>query len=130
MNAIFKCLVVGAAGLLLTACERPPVDSVQHGYRGTGMVQVYNPRTLAEQIPGNQPPEALAAAPTEGPLAKDIYQNVQVLGDLNVAQFTRHMAAIRSLPSPLSNSTLPPTPVIRLGKSRLVSLRRNSSTCS
>jgi photosynthetic reaction center cytochrome c subunit len=64
------------------------------------MVQVYNPRTLAEQIPGNQAPEALPAAPTEGPLAKDIYQNVQVLGDLNVAQFTRHMAAITSWIAP------------------------------
>jgi photosynthetic reaction center cytochrome c subunit len=64
------------------------------------MVQVYNPRTVAEQIPGNQAPEALPAAPTEGPLAKDIYQNVQVLGDLNVAQFTRHMAAITSWIAP------------------------------
>jgi photosynthetic reaction center cytochrome c subunit len=100
MNPIFKILTAAAAGLLLTACERPPVDSVQHGYRGTGMVQVYNPRTVAEQIPGNQAPEALPAAPTEGPLAKDIYQNVQVLGDLNVAQFTRHMAAITSWVSP------------------------------
>ena len=30
---------------LLAACERPPMETVQHGYRGTGMVQVYNPRT-------------------------------------------------------------------------------------
>jgi len=100
MNRILKGLMAAAAGLLLVACERPPVDSVQHGYRGTGMVQVYNPRTVAEQIPGNQAPEALPAAPTEGPLAKDIYQNVQVLGDLNVAQFTRHMAAITAWVAP------------------------------
>jgi photosynthetic reaction center cytochrome c subunit len=100
MNRLFRLLMAASAGLLLVACERPPVDSVQHGYRGTGMVQVYNPRTVAAQIPGNQPPAALPAAPTEGPKAKDIYQNVQVLGDLNVAQFTRHMAAITSWVAP------------------------------
>ena len=43
MRAFLLVLVV-----LLTACERPPMNSVQHGYRGTGMVQVYNPRTLVE----------------------------------------------------------------------------------
>lgn len=100
MNRLFRILIAAAAGLLLVACERPPVDSVQHGYRGTGMLQVYNPRTLAEQIPGNQPPAALPEAPAEGPKARDIYQNVQVLGDLNVAQFTRHMAAITSWVAP------------------------------
>jgi photosynthetic reaction center cytochrome c subunit len=88
------------AGLLLAGCERPPVESVQHGWRGTGMVQVYNPRTLAEQIPLNQPPEALPAASADGPKAKDIYQNVQVLGELSVAQFTRHMAAITAWVAP------------------------------
>lgn len=100
MHTVLRFLAVAAAGLLLAGCERPPVDSVQHGYRGTGMVQVYNPRTLAGQIPGNQPPEAQAAASPDGPKAKDIYQNVQVLGDLSVAQFTRHMAAITSWIAP------------------------------
>ena len=31
--------VLGAT-LLLAGCERPPIDSVQYGFRGTGMVQV------------------------------------------------------------------------------------------
>jgi photosynthetic reaction center cytochrome c subunit len=100
MNRIIRILMAAAAGLVLTACERPPVDSVQHGYRGTGMLQVYNPRTIAEQIPGNQPPAALPAASSEGPKARDIFQNVQVLGDLSVTQFTRHMTAITSWVAP------------------------------
>jgi photosynthetic reaction center cytochrome c subunit len=104
MNApiqrLFHLLALALAGLLLAGCERPPVDSVQSGYRGTGMVQVYNPRILAPQIPANQPPEALPEASADGPKARDIYQNVQVLGDLSVAQFTRHMAAITSWVSP------------------------------
>jgi photosynthetic reaction center cytochrome c subunit len=73
-----------AAGLLLVGCERPPMDSVQHGYRGTGMVQVYNPRTVAEQIPNNVAPEALPAVPADGPKAGEVYQNVKVLGHLSV----------------------------------------------
>jgi photosynthetic reaction center M subunit len=32
-----------AAGLLVSACEKPPIDTVQGGFRGTGMVHVYQP---------------------------------------------------------------------------------------
>ena len=84
----------------LTACERPPVDSVQRGYRGTGMLQVYNPRQVEEQIPDNQPPVAAPAAADAGPRARDVFKNVQVLGDLSVGAFTRHMTAITSWVAP------------------------------
>ena len=85
---------------LLAGCERPPADTVQTGYRGTGMVQVYNPRTVAKQLPLNQPPEAIAPGAAEGPKAKDVLQNVQVLGDLSIGQFTAQMAAITAWVSP------------------------------
>ena len=85
--------LLGLAGVvLLSACERPPVTSVQHGYTGTGMVQVYNPRTLEQQAESNQVPEAAPQASADGPKAGQIYQNVKVLGDLSVGQFTRLMA--------------------------------------
>ncbi|MFO1273729.1 MAG: photosynthetic reaction center cytochrome PufC [Rubrivivax sp.] len=87
-------LLALAGTFLLAGCERPPVESVQHGYRGTGMVLVYNPRTVEKQIPLNQPPASTPPAPTEGPKAKDVFQNVKVLGDLSLAEFTRHMNAI------------------------------------
>jgi photosynthetic reaction center cytochrome c subunit len=89
-------LAAGAALLLglLAGCERPPVESVQHGYRGTGMVLVYNPRTVAAQVPKNQPPEVQPPAPADGPKAGQVYQNVKVLGDLSVAEFTRTMTAM------------------------------------
>ena len=90
--------LVGLA--MLTGCERPPVDTVQRGYRGTGMELVYNPRTQAELIPANQPPPSTPPAPAEGPKAKDIYKNVQVLGDLSIAEFNRHMASITQWVSP------------------------------
>jgi photosynthetic reaction center cytochrome c subunit len=86
---------------LLAACERPPMQSTQLGYRGTGMEQVDNPRLLAAQqaavpeVPVLPPP-----GPDEGPRAKDVYQNVKVLGDLSVGEFTRHMLAITQWVSP------------------------------
>lgn len=94
--------LAGALGLLmaLSACERPPVDSVQRGYRGTGMVQVYNPRTVEAQIPNNQPTAATPAAADAGPRAKEVFKNVQILGDLSVGAFTRHMTAITAWVAP------------------------------
>ena len=97
---VTSTLAMLAAATLLAGCERPPVDSVQSGYRGTGMVQVYNPRTVATQVPLNQPPPALPTGAPEGPKAKDIYQNVKVLGDLSVGQFTAQMVAITAWVSP------------------------------
>ncbi len=93
--------LVGSAVVLLAGCERPPMDAVQRGYRGNGMEVVYNPRTVAEQIPANQPPPAPPPVGSDdGPKAKDVYQNVKVLGDLSVANFNRHMASITQWVAP------------------------------
>ena len=85
---------------LLTGCERPPIDTVQTGFRGTGMEQIYNPRTLLKQASLNEAPVAAEPADAEGPKASQVYQNVQVLGDLSVAQFSRHMASITQWVAP------------------------------
>ena len=85
---------------LLSACERPPMDTVQHGYRGTGMVQVYNPRTMEGVVDANVVPPAQPAASPDGPKAGSVYQNVQVLGDLSVGEFTRLMVAMTAWVSP------------------------------
>jgi photosynthetic reaction center cytochrome c subunit len=89
-----------ALALLLAGCERPPVATVQGGYRGTGMEQVYNPRTLAKQAAANELPTALPPVPSEGPKAGQTYQNVKVLGDLSVGEFTRTMVAITNWVAP------------------------------
>jgi photosynthetic reaction center cytochrome c subunit len=86
--------------LILAGCERPPVDSVQRGYRGTGMEVLVNPRTLEEKLALNVPPAAQPEAPSAGPKARDVYQNVQVLGDVSVPQFVRLMAAITEWVAP------------------------------
>ncbi|MEE4204356.1 MAG: photosynthetic reaction center cytochrome PufC [Halieaceae bacterium] len=94
-----KTLWQYAAGVLLgttliSGCEQPPPETLQRGYRGTGMELVANPKTLAETVAANTIPEATPQLPAAGPKAKDVYQNVQVLGDLSVGQFTRLMAAM------------------------------------
>ena len=81
----------------LAACERPPIETTQIGYRGTAMVDVQNPRAPAPEIGY---PAALPAATSDGPKAGEVYQNVQVLGDLSVGEFTRLMTAITSWVSP------------------------------
>ena len=94
-----------AAVAALTACEMPPPESVQRGPRGTAMVQVYNPATLAEQATNNAAPEPLPPASPDGPKAGQIYQNVKVLGQLSVAEFARTMTAMTNWVAPQQGCT-------------------------
>jgi len=88
------------AGLVLAGCEKPPPESVQRGYRGVGMVEVYNPYKVDELIAVNFVPEPLAPVPAGGPPASAVYKNVQVLGNLGIAEFTRTMLAITAWVAP------------------------------
>jgi len=103
-NAVMRVMVVAVAvagGLGLAACsQHPPVESKQIGYRGVGMVQETNPRTAALLKARNQVPDPLPPVPSDGPKASEVYQNVQVLGDLSVGEFTRLMAAMASWVAP------------------------------
>ncbi len=89
-----------SAMALLTACERPPMDTVQHGYRGTGMVQVYNPRVMDEVIAANTIPGEAPAPSPDGPKASEVYQNVKVLGHLSVGDFTNLMVSMTAWVAP------------------------------
>ena len=95
-------LVVGAAcaGLLLAACEPPPVTTVQRGYRGTGMEEVYHPASVEKAFAKNQPPQITPAASPDGPKAGAIYQNVKVLGNLSVGQFAGLMVDMTNWVAP------------------------------
>ena len=93
-------LLVGGLLMLLSGCERPFMESVQHGYRGTGMVQVYNPRTLELQVQANEVPPGMPAMDASGPKASQLYKNVKVLGDLSAGQFTRIMASMSTWVAP------------------------------
>ncbi len=114
MNILKKPVTLGhtarvALGALvltgaMSGCERPPVETLQGGYRGTGMAVVINPRLDAEKAAKNVVPTPIPPAATEGPLAVNVYQNVQVLKDLNVAQFTRVMLAMTQWVAPPQQS--------------------------
>jgi photosynthetic reaction center cytochrome c subunit len=95
-------LALGLAGVgLLSGCERPPMETVQIGYRGLAMEQIINPRLDTAKAAKNQVPDPLPPAPTDGgPLASSVYHNIQVLKDLNIAQFSRVMNAITQWVAP------------------------------
>lgn len=100
MKRFFGTCAVLAAAVLLAACERPPVDTVQRGYRGTGMEQVYNPRILAAEAPLNALPADTPMVPPGGPAASTVFKNVKVVGDLGVGEFTRLMVSMTAWVSP------------------------------
>ncbi len=83
-----------ALGLLSACGERPPIDTQQLGYRGAGMQENINPRIMKTVMAANQPGPIQPAADGSGPLASEVYQNVQVLKDLSVGEFTRVMLSM------------------------------------
>jgi photosynthetic reaction center cytochrome c subunit len=91
--------VVAFVGLLFTF-ERPGAIVSQTGYRGVAMEQNYNPRMLVAQQARNQPPEPIEKVEPDGQKASEVYQNVQVLGDLTEVEFLRTMTAITAWVSP------------------------------
>jgi photosynthetic reaction center cytochrome c subunit len=99
-------MALALAGLL-AGCERPPVETVQRGFRGTGMTEVYNPRLLAAREALNAVPEAQPAVPAnpDGPKAGQVFQNVKVLTDVGVPEFTRLMVAMTAWVAPQQGCT-------------------------
>ena len=101
MKSITQVSIAALTGLvLLSGCELSSKETVQRGYRGTGMELVINESDLNDSLLANQPPKAQPPASDAGPKARDIYQNVQILGDLSIGEFTRLMASITEWVSP------------------------------
>jgi photosynthetic reaction center cytochrome c subunit len=108
MKRIHIALLTALLGpLLLAGCERPPMETTQTGYRGTAMGAVVNPRIVGPLQAAQTLPDPIAAIPVAdgAPLAKDTYQNVQVLGDLPATELTRTMLAITAWVSPKQGCT-------------------------
>jgi photosynthetic reaction center cytochrome c subunit len=93
-------VVLAAAAVILGQTERPPMDSVQRGYRGTGMAEIYNPRFVQQELAANKIPVSLPPLGNGGAKAGTVYKNVQVLKDVSVGNFTRLMASVTTWVSP------------------------------
>lgn len=94
------------ACLTVSGCESPPVETIQTGYRGTGMVQVDNQQASIAKRAANQAPAAIPPIPgDETATAASAYQNVQLLGDLSTGEFNRLMIAITNWVSPQEGCT-------------------------
>lgn len=102
MNLHARIVIAVGVAALVAGCERPSPDAIQAGYRGTGMVEVYNPRLEAAQRAANVVPPAIprGAVDPSAPTAGATFQNVKVLKDLSVPEFARFMAAITTWVSP------------------------------
>jgi hypothetical protein len=89
-------LLVGLAGL--TACDR--TDTVQRGYRGLGMTQMYDPSAVAALSETNAIPPPEDPADPESPTAEEAFVNVQVLKDLSATELSRLMQAMSTWVAP------------------------------
>lgn len=108
-SVIGPALLVGAAGsalffaaLIISWGNPLQTDSLQTGPRGTGMSVPEFTADLAKPDPTIEDYFTEEPYVPEGgePLAKDIYQNVQVLGDLTEDNFNRLMNAMTQWVSP------------------------------
>jgi photosynthetic reaction center cytochrome c subunit len=99
-----KPLLRGAALILAltatAACERPPVVSQETDFRGLGKVHLVNPRLQERLVAASIPPDPSPPSIPAGITAGEVFQNVQVLGDLDVNEFTRIMQAMTRWVSP------------------------------
>ncbi|OBX20593.1 hypothetical protein A9995_02490 [Erythrobacter sp. QSSC1-22B] len=97
MKPVLTVTLAGISGLALAACELAPKESYQTGYRGTGMNEIVVKTSVIEDevpAPPYDPPG------TAGPRAGEVYENVEVLGDVSVDQFNYTMAAITAWVAP------------------------------
>jgi len=99
LHSSLAILALGAC-VVLSGCERPPIQSVQRGYRGLAMDELYNPRLMAASVAANKAPAPPGPPINEGAPASSVYKNLQVLGDVNIGEFTRLMIAMTQWVAP------------------------------
>ena len=83
---------VATLPLILAGCELGPKESQQLGPRGPAMEQVTNLNLV--KPPAAPPPSAYQLTSREGQRARDIYPELQALGDISVDEFGLLMANI------------------------------------
>ncbi|EJW12806.1 Photosynthetic reaction center cytochrome c subunit [Rhodovulum sp. PH10] len=95
--------VFGAAAFAIFCIivfEAPPIDTVQRGFRGLGMVENTNPRLERIKVGANQLPEPTPPSDKAGHTAASVYKNVPILGSMDEADFLRLMSDITAWVAP------------------------------
>ncbi|MFO0690311.1 MAG: photosynthetic reaction center cytochrome PufC [Myxococcota bacterium] len=93
-------LVLACSLVALAGCEPPPVESRQIHFRGLGMEEVSTRRELAAKAEANRPPASLPPVNPANIPASQLFQNLQVVGHVDAAEFTRLMGSITAWVSP------------------------------
>ena len=93
-------IAVAFLAVVFTSFSRPPVATSQNGYRGTGMDQVFNPRTVAAAQDVNALPEEVAPQDNSGQLSSQAYKNIQVLKNVDANELLRLMQAMTDWVAP------------------------------
>jgi len=91
---------VASVLLIVLTFEFPPVDTIQRGYRGLAMGLVESHKTEAKLAVDNALPEETPKADLIGQPASAVYQNVQVLKDVDAGEFIRLMTDITTWVAP------------------------------
>lgn len=106
-TGIIVAALAGLATILVigSTFHLPPVESVQRGYRGLGMEQNYVPAEYQKLAALNQMPVPDDPQEKSGQKSSEVYQNVQVLGDVDANEFLRLMNAITAWVSPEQGCT-------------------------
>ena len=84
---------------LLGGCDR--TETVQRGFRGSGMVQMYNSASLAAVADTHKIPTPEDPADLESPRVDEVFVNVKVLNDLSATEFSRLMQALSTWVAPV-----------------------------
>ncbi len=97
LTAYPRRIIGGVAAALLvvgifSTLQGIPVISVQRGFRGTGMIEFYNPRVVAHDVANHRLLPPLPPVQPSGVSSASFYRNVRVLRDVDSNEFLRLMA--------------------------------------
>jgi photosynthetic reaction center cytochrome c subunit len=98
-------LAVAGTTFVVTSFTRPPVISIQRGYRGLGQEVNYLPGKVAASRAANKVPAPEAKQDPAGQPSAKVYQNVKVLGGVDANEFLRVMAAVTTWVAPKQGCT-------------------------
>ncbi len=101
-NSRLVVAILGVITLIIVVgtFQHPPVEILQRGYRGTAMVEVYNPASLAALQTSNKVPPPTDRPDASGQTAGQTFENVQVLKDVDSSEFVRLMTDITTWVAP------------------------------